>query len=73
MMAGPGGGALAHKNIGHWLYKLTSCLPHLQIFVVEFWGRRALLLLGFSTCTISCVVLTVALALQVRNALTGTQ
>ncbi|XP_021504230.1 solute carrier family 2, facilitated glucose transporter member 5 isoform X1 [Meriones unguiculatus] len=34
------------------------------IFVVECWGRRLLLLLGFSTCLISCIVLTAALALQ---------
>ncbi|XP_036034770.1 solute carrier family 2, facilitated glucose transporter member 5 isoform X2 [Onychomys torridus] len=34
------------------------------IFVVELWGRRLLLLLGFSTCLTACVVLTAALALQ---------
>ncbi|XP_059111406.1 solute carrier family 2, facilitated glucose transporter member 5 [Peromyscus eremicus] len=34
------------------------------IFVVELWGRRLLLLLGFSTCLTACIVLTVALALQ---------
>lgn len=38
-----------------------------QVFVVEFWGRRRLLLLGFSTCFLACVVLTVALVLQVRS------
>uniref|UniRef100_A0A8C9QGK2 Solute carrier family 2, facilitated glucose transporter member 5 n=1 Tax=Spermophilus dauricus TaxID=99837 RepID=A0A8C9QGK2_SPEDA len=36
----------------------------LQVFVVELWGRRRLLLLGFSTCFMACAVLTVALALQ---------
>lgn len=34
------------------------------VFVVELWGRRLLLLLGFSTCLTACIVLTVALALQ---------
>ncbi|XP_052034189.1 solute carrier family 2, facilitated glucose transporter member 5 isoform X3 [Apodemus sylvaticus] len=36
----------------------------LTIFVVELWGRRFLLLIGFSTCLTACIVLTVALALQ---------
>ncbi|EDL14883.1 solute carrier family 2, facilitated glucose transporter member 5 isoform X1 [Mus musculus] len=36
----------------------------LTIFVVELWGRRFLLLVGFSTCLIACLVLTAALALQ---------
>ncbi|XP_012892718.1 PREDICTED: solute carrier family 2, facilitated glucose transporter member 5-like [Dipodomys ordii] len=35
------------------------------VFVVELWGRRLLLLLGFSTCFSACVVLTIALVLQV--------
>lgn len=39
---------------------MTIC----TVFVVELWGRRLLLLLGFSTCLAACVVLTVALALQ---------
>ncbi|XP_003471269.3 solute carrier family 2, facilitated glucose transporter member 5 [Cavia porcellus] len=39
---------------------MTIC----TVFVVEFWGRRRLLLLGFSTCFLACVVLTVALVLQ---------
>ncbi|KAM6174146.1 solute carrier family 2, facilitated glucose transporter member 5 [Erethizon dorsatum] len=39
---------------------MTFC----TVFVVEIWGRRLLLLLGFSTCLLACVVLTVALALQ---------
>uniref|UniRef100_A0A8C6RQQ7 Solute carrier family 2, facilitated glucose transporter member 5 n=3 Tax=Nannospalax galili TaxID=1026970 RepID=A0A8C6RQQ7_NANGA len=39
---------------------MTFC----TVFVVELWGRRLLLLLGFSTCIIACGVLTVALALQ---------
>ncbi|KAM5248729.1 solute carrier family 2, facilitated glucose transporter member 5-like [Ctenodactylus gundi] len=39
---------------------MTIC----TVFVVELWGRRLLLLLGFSTCLVACVVLTVALALQ---------
>ncbi|EHB16655.1 Solute carrier family 2, facilitated glucose transporter member 5 [Heterocephalus glaber] len=39
---------------------MTVC----TVFVVELWGRRLLLLLGFSTCLLACVVLTVALALQ---------
>ncbi|XP_042551691.1 solute carrier family 2, facilitated glucose transporter member 5-like [Dipodomys spectabilis] len=34
------------------------------VFVVELWGRRRLLLLGFSTCFSACVVLTIALVLQ---------
>ncbi|XP_028714297.1 solute carrier family 2, facilitated glucose transporter member 5 [Peromyscus leucopus] len=34
------------------------------VFVVELWGRRLLLLLGFATCLTACIVLTVALALQ---------
>lgn len=34
------------------------------VFVVELWGRRNLLLIGFSTCLTACIVLTVALALQ---------
>uniref|UniRef100_A0A8C5NZC7 Solute carrier family 2, facilitated glucose transporter member 5 n=1 Tax=Jaculus jaculus TaxID=51337 RepID=A0A8C5NZC7_JACJA len=36
----------------------------MTVFVVELWGRRLLLLLGFSTCMVSCGVLTAALALQ---------
>lgn len=44
-----------------------SSSPHAQIFVVELWGRRFLLLIGFSTCLTACVVLTIALALQVRS------
>ncbi|KAM4873365.1 solute carrier family 2, facilitated glucose transporter member 5-like isoform 3-T3 [Thomomys bottae] len=34
------------------------------VFVVELWGRRLLLLLGFSICLSACVVITIALALQ---------
>ncbi|XP_070101061.1 solute carrier family 2, facilitated glucose transporter member 5 isoform X3 [Equus caballus] len=41
---------------------MTIC----AVFVVEYLGRRALLLLGFSVCFIACCVLTVALALQDR-------
>ena len=41
--------------------------PPLQAFVVELLGRRFLLLLGFSVCFTACCVLTVALALQVRQ------
>lgn len=68
MMAAPGRGSLSHRNTGHWLKHLTSSLPHLQVFVVELWGRRLLLLLGFSTCLTACIVVTVALVLQVRSA-----
>ncbi|XP_005404101.1 PREDICTED: solute carrier family 2, facilitated glucose transporter member 5 [Chinchilla lanigera] len=39
---------------------MTIC----TVFVVELLGRRLLLLLGFSSCLLACVVLTVALALQ---------
>ncbi|XP_027803532.2 solute carrier family 2, facilitated glucose transporter member 5-like isoform X2 [Marmota flaviventris] len=39
---------------------MTLC----TVFVVELWGRRRLLLLGFFTCFMACAVLTVALALQ---------
>ncbi|KAL6081975.1 hypothetical protein STEG23_002229, partial [Scotinomys teguina] len=39
-------------------------MTFVTIFVVELWGRRILLLLGFSTCLTACIVLTVALALQ---------
>ncbi|KAG3282070.1 solute carrier family 2, facilitated glucose transporter member 5 isoform X1 [Ictidomys tridecemlineatus] len=39
---------------------MTVC----TVLVVELWGRRRLLLLGFSTCFMACAVLTVALALQ---------
>ncbi|XP_005607543.2 solute carrier family 2, facilitated glucose transporter member 5 isoform X4 [Equus caballus] len=42
---------------------MTIC----AVFVVEYLGRRALLLLGFSVCFIACCVLTVALALQVPS------
>uniref|UniRef100_A0A8C5MM14 Solute carrier family 2, facilitated glucose transporter member 5 n=1 Tax=Leptobrachium leishanense TaxID=445787 RepID=A0A8C5MM14_9ANUR len=34
------------------------------IFIVDSWGRRALLLVGFGTCCVSCVVLTIALIYQ---------
>ncbi|KAM8927653.1 solute carrier family 2, facilitated glucose transporter member 5-like [Pelodytes ibericus] len=34
------------------------------IFIVDSWGRRILLLAGFGTCCVSCVVLTIALAFQ---------
>ncbi|MEE6485101.1 hypothetical protein FKM82_014173 [Ascaphus truei] len=34
------------------------------VFIVDSWGRRALLLAGFATCCISCVVLTIALVFQ---------
>lgn len=40
--------------------------------MVELWGRRLLLLLGFATCLTACIVLTVALALQVKDAVTIT-
>ena len=49
------------------LIAAASFAPSLQVFVVEYLGRRALLLLGFSVCFIACCVLTVALALQVRK------
>ncbi|XP_062049068.1 solute carrier family 2, facilitated glucose transporter member 5 [Lepus europaeus] len=39
---------------------MTVC----TVFVVEFLGRRLLLLLGFFTCFAACCVLTAALALQ---------
>lgn len=39
---------------------MTIC----TVLVVELWGRRLLLLLGFSTCFLACAVLTAALALQ---------
>uniref|UniRef100_A0A8D2CMC3 Solute carrier family 2, facilitated glucose transporter member 5 n=1 Tax=Sciurus vulgaris TaxID=55149 RepID=A0A8D2CMC3_SCIVU len=39
---------------------MTFC----TVLVVELWGRKLLLLLGFSTCVLACTVLTVALALQ---------
>ncbi|XP_053546409.1 solute carrier family 2, facilitated glucose transporter member 5 isoform X3 [Bombina bombina] len=34
------------------------------VFIVDSWGRRILLLVGFGTCCISCVVLTIALIFQ---------
>ncbi|KAG8569091.1 hypothetical protein GDO81_014259 [Engystomops pustulosus] len=34
------------------------------IFIVDSWGRRLLLLLGFGTCCTACVVLTIALVYQ---------
>uniref|UniRef100_A0A6I8SLI7 Solute carrier family 2, facilitated glucose transporter member 5 n=1 Tax=Xenopus tropicalis TaxID=8364 RepID=A0A6I8SLI7_XENTR len=34
------------------------------VFIVDSWGRRVLLLSGFGTCCISCVVLTIALVYQ---------
>ncbi|XP_075046862.1 solute carrier family 2, facilitated glucose transporter member 5 [Mixophyes fleayi] len=34
------------------------------IFIVDSWGRRLLLLLGFGTCCAACVVLTIALVYQ---------
>ncbi|XP_056398962.1 solute carrier family 2, facilitated glucose transporter member 5 isoform X6 [Hyla sarda] len=33
-------------------------------FIVDSWGRRLLLLLGFGTCCTACVVLTIALVYQ---------
>ncbi|XP_008572625.1 PREDICTED: solute carrier family 2, facilitated glucose transporter member 5 [Galeopterus variegatus] len=39
---------------------MTLC----AVFVVEFLGRRLLLLLGFTVCFVACCVLTAALALQ---------
>ncbi|KAM8927654.1 solute carrier family 2, facilitated glucose transporter member 5-like [Pelodytes ibericus] len=34
------------------------------VFIVDSWGRRILLLAGFGTCCVSCVVLTIALVFQ---------
>ncbi|CAN2388241.1 Solute carrier family 2 (facilitated glucose [Pristimantis euphronides] len=34
------------------------------IFIVDSWGRRLLMLVGFATCCIACVVLTIALVYQ---------
>ncbi|KAM5142311.1 solute carrier family 2, facilitated glucose transporter member 5-like isoform 1-T2 [Mantella aurantiaca] len=34
------------------------------VFIVDSWGRRLLLLMGFGTCCIACVVLTIALVYQ---------
>ncbi|KAM4703200.1 solute carrier family 2, facilitated glucose transporter member 5-like [Rhinophrynus dorsalis] len=34
------------------------------VFIVDTWGRRKLLLAGFGTCCVSCVVLTIALVYQ---------
>ncbi|KAG8434418.1 hypothetical protein GDO86_012695 [Hymenochirus boettgeri] len=34
------------------------------IFIVDTWGRRILLLTGFGTCCLSCVMLTIALVYQ---------
>ncbi|KAM9299334.1 solute carrier family 2, facilitated glucose transporter member 5-like [Gastrophryne carolinensis] len=34
------------------------------VFIVDSWGRRLLLLLGFGTCCVACVVLTIALVYQ---------
>ncbi|KAJ6653447.1 hypothetical protein lerEdw1_009200 [Lerista edwardsae] len=36
----------------------------LSIYLVDTWGRRPLLLLGFAICIISCVFLTLSLELQ---------
>ncbi|KAM4652856.1 solute carrier family 2, facilitated glucose transporter member 5-like [Discoglossus pictus] len=36
----------------------------LAVFIVDAWGRRILLLVGFGTCCLSCVVLTIALVYQ---------
>lgn len=38
-----------------------------QVFIVEAAGRRLLLLCGFGICCGACVLLTVALSLQVRQ------
>ncbi|XP_063292908.1 solute carrier family 2, facilitated glucose transporter member 5 [Pelobates fuscus] len=34
------------------------------VFIVDSWGRKALLLVGFGTCCVGCVVLTIALVYQ---------
>ncbi|XP_068096798.1 solute carrier family 2, facilitated glucose transporter member 5 isoform X2 [Hyperolius riggenbachi] len=34
------------------------------VFIVDWWGRRLLLLLGFGTCCTACIVLTIALVYQ---------
>lgn len=39
--------------------------PPPQVFIVEASGRRVLLLCGFGICCGACVLLTVALSLQV--------
>lgn len=44
--------------------QLSVFSPH-QVFIVEASGRRLLLLCGFGICCAACVLLTVALSLQV--------
>uniref|UniRef100_A0A5F8GWK4 Solute carrier family 2, facilitated glucose transporter member 5 n=1 Tax=Monodelphis domestica TaxID=13616 RepID=A0A5F8GWK4_MONDO len=39
----------------------------LAVFIVERLGRRLLILIGFSICCLACIVLTIALSLQVKN------
>ncbi|XP_074074631.1 solute carrier family 2, facilitated glucose transporter member 5 isoform X2 [Macrotis lagotis] len=36
----------------------------LAVFIVEFLGRKLLILIGFGVCCLACIVLTVALSLQ---------
>uniref|UniRef100_G3VH94 Solute carrier family 2, facilitated glucose transporter member 5 n=2 Tax=Sarcophilus harrisii TaxID=9305 RepID=G3VH94_SARHA len=36
----------------------------LAVFIVELLGRKMLLLIGFSTCCLACIILTIALSLQ---------
>ncbi|XP_033012793.1 solute carrier family 2, facilitated glucose transporter member 5-like [Lacerta agilis] len=59
-----------HLIPSHTLGASNSVLSTLtSIFVIDSLGRKFLLLLGFGTCTILCIVLTVNLELQVEYAL----
>lgn len=42
------------------------CVSIAQVFIVEASGRKLLLLIGFGICCVACVILTVALSLQVQ-------
>lgn len=53
------------QNSGRRRSEQMGVLSPPQVFIVEASGRRLLLLCGFGICCAACVLLTVALSLQV--------
>ncbi|XP_053137376.1 solute carrier family 2, facilitated glucose transporter member 5-like isoform X2 [Hemicordylus capensis] len=55
------------ENVSYMTVAVTMVLvlvTSMLIYVVDFWGRKFLLLSGFAICSISCLFLTMSLELQ---------
>ncbi|XP_053307867.1 solute carrier family 2, facilitated glucose transporter member 5-like [Spea bombifrons] len=60
--AGVPGDTIQYVTVGTGSVNVLMTLA--AVFIVDSWGRRILLLVGFGTCCASCVVLTIALVYQ---------